>query len=418
MKNQTWIDRLKAVECQDSSFLAANPPLVFQTAGGSTVWDADDLPYIDLCAGFGVLALGHAHEVSRGVFKRHAALAGQAPLMHAMGDVYPSTKKVELMEALVGLLPPHLTKAALALTGGQAVELAVKTAILATQSTGFIVFQGAYHGLDLGLLPLVSREDFREPFASWQRLGNVVRLEYGCSAEELRACIKQLKDVGVGFAGIIAEPIQGRSGVRIPPKGWLQLLKDQCVAENGLLIFDEIFTGLGRTGRVTFAADVECDLLCLGKALGGGMPLSACVGTEKAMGAWPENHGEAIHTGTFFGHPLSCEMALATLEYMKRENIFERSRIVGAEVLTYLRDVFGQHKAVKDIRGEGLMMAIEFKEDGFGVRLMDALRPKGVIALCSGEKGQCLSITPALTIDRPVLKEAIDRIRATLDALE
>ncbi len=417
MKNQTWIDRLKAVECQDSSFLAANPPLVFHSAGGSTVWDADDLPYIDLCAGFGVLALGHAHEVSRGVFKRHAALAGQAPLMHAMGDVYPSTKKIELMEALVGLLPAHLTKAALALTGGQAVELAVKTAILATKSTGFIVFQGAYHGLDLGLLPLVSREDFREPFASWQKLGNVVRLDYACSAEALRAGIKQLKDAGVGFAGIIVEPIQGRAGVRLPPQGWLQLLKEQCVAENGLLIFDEIFTGLGRTGRVTFAAEIECDLLCLGKALGGGMPLSACVGTEKAMGAWPENQGEAIHTGTFFGHPLSCEMALATLEYMKRENLFERSRIVGAEVLAYLREAFAQHPAVKDIRGEGLMMAIEFKEDGFGVRLMDALRSKGVIALCSGEKGQCLSITPALIVDRPMLKEAIDRIRLTLDEL-
>lgn len=417
MKNQTWIDRLKVVECQDSSFLAANPPLVFQSAGGSTVWDADDLPYIDLCAGFGVLALGHAHEVSRGVFKRHAALSGQAPLMHAMGDVYPSTKKIELMEALVGLLPEHLTKAALALTGGQAVELAVKTAILATKSTGFIVFQGAYHGLDLGLLPLVSREDFREPFASWQKRGNVVRLEYGCSAEALRAGIQQLKDAGVGFAGIIVEPVQGRAGVRIPPQGWLQLLKEQCVSENGLLIFDEIFTGLGRTGRVTFASEIKCDLLCLGKALGGGMPLSACVGTEKAMSAWPQNQGEAIHTGTFFGHPLSCEMALATLAYMKRENLFERSRVVGEEVLAYLRDVFGPHEAVKDIRGEGLMMAIEFKEDGFGVRLMDALRSKGVIALCSGEKGQCLSITPALTIDRPVLKEAIDRIRTTLNEL-
>lgn len=417
MKNQTWIDRLKAVECQDSSFLAANPPLVFQTAGGSTVWDADDLPYIDLCAGFGVLALGHAHEVSRGVFKRHAALSGQAPLMHAMGDVYPSTKKVELLEVLLGLLPKHLTKGALALTGGQAVELAVKTAIIATKSSGFIVFQGAYHGLDLGLLPLVSREDFRQPFASWQKLGNVVRLDYGCSADAVRMAIKDLKDAGVGFAGIIVEPIQGRAGVRIPPKGWLQLLKDECVAENGLLIFDEIFTGLGRTGRVTFAAEVECDLLCLGKALGGGIPLSACVGSEKAMSAWPENQGEAIHTGTFFGHPLSCEMALATLEFMKRENLFERSRVVGAEVLSYLQDTFGQHKRVKDIRGEGLMLAIEFKEEGFGVLLMDALRAKGVIALCSGEKGQCLSITPALIVDRPMLKEAIDRIRTTLDEL-
>lgn len=417
MKNQEWIDRLKAVECQDSSFLAANPPLTFQTAGGSTVWDADDRPYIDLCAGFGVLALGHAHEVGRGVFKRHAALAGQAPLVHAMGDVYPSTKKVELLEILCELLPPHLNKAALALTGGQAVELAVKTAILATKSAGFIVFQGAYHGLDLGLLPLISREDFREPFASWQKLGNVVRLDYGCSVETLRAGIQQLKDAGVGFAGIIVEPIQGRAGVRLPPKGWLQSLKDQCVAENGLLIFDEIFVGLGRTGRVTFAAEVACDLLCLGKALGGGMPLSACIGTEKAMSAWPENQGEAIHTGTFFGHPLSCEMAVATLQFMKRENLFERSRVVGAELLSYLRETFSGHKDVKDIRGEGLMIAIEFHEDGFGVRLMDALRSRGVIALCSGEKGQCLSITPALTIDRPVLKDAVDRIRLILDEL-
>jgi 4-aminobutyrate aminotransferase-like enzyme len=164
--NDQLLERLKAVECRDATFAAKSPSLVMAKAKGSLVYDAEGREYIDLCAGFGALALGHHPEAQTAIYGARLG-DGAAPINHAMGDVYPSVAKVELIETLAGLLPKELSRIALALTGAQAVELAVKTAILATKRSGFIAFQGGYHGLDLGILPLTSREDFRAPFKSY-----------------------------------------------------------------------------------------------------------------------------------------------------------------------------------------------------------------------------------------------------------
>src|SRR5690606_32294854 len=127
-----------------------------------------------------------------------------------------------LLEMLVSNLPSHLTRAALALSGSQAVEIAVKTAVLRTGRCGFIVFEDGYHGVELGILPLTARSDFREPFAGWFPEGRVIRLPFGCSRETLAAAVKRLQNTsGVGFAGICVEPVQGRAGVRPAPEGWL-----------------------------------------------------------------------------------------------------------------------------------------------------------------------------------------------------
>lgn len=408
-RNDEWLGRLKAIECRDATFAAKDPSLVMAKAKGSLIYDADGNEFIDLCAGFGALALGHHPEAQQQVYRNRLA-EGPAPITHAMGDVYPSVAKVELIEALRELLPAELERIALALTGAQAVELAVKTAVLATQRAGFITFQGGYHGLDLGILPLTSRQDFKAPFQKYTANDVVETLPWHAAAAEIDQAVERLQARGLGLAGVLVEPVQGRAGMRPAGKAWLELLRSSADRHDALLIYDEVFAGLGRTGRITFASEVPADLVCFGKALGGGFPLSACAGTRAAMDAWPESPGEALHTGTFFGHPFSCEMARATLAEIKRADLSARSRDVGAQAKAWLQTALGHHPAVAEIRGEGLMLAVAFREAGTGVRLMDHLRGHGVIALCAGERGEVLSITPALTIPWETLVQALAQL--------
>lgn len=415
--NRDLLARLKAVECRDATAPFADPALVMSRAAGAMVFDVEGNEFIDLCAGFGVMALGHGGDVQRQVFARYASGAAPMPIIHAMGDVYASDSKVAVIEELLRHMPKSLERAALALTGAQAVEIAVKTAILATGRSGFIAFQSGYHGLDLGLLPLTSRADFRAPFTEFLPENRVRTLPFQASAEQLDIAFASLKASAGGVAAVIVEPVQGRSGVRPAGIAWLNELRRACDAHGAMLIYDEVFSGLGRTGRMTFASEVPCDLLCLGKALGGGMPLSACVGTRKAMDAWPESSGEALHTGTFFGHPLSCALATETLREIAAQNLPARSAKVGAAFKARLIERLGTHPMVRDVRGEGLMIAIELKEAGQGVLLMDRLRARGVITLVSGDRGECLSLTPPLVIEEAVLEVAAARIFECIDSM-
>lgn len=413
--NTPWLARLQAVECRDSSYGAQDPALVFARAQGSTVFDVAGNEYIDLCAGFGVMALGHNDPVVLyGMRKYLMDETTQPGVVHGMGDVYPSQPKVELLETLRSVLPAALTKGALALGGGQAVELALKTAMLATKKTGFIVFDGSYHGLDLGVLPLTSRQDFKQPFLGWLHPEHVRSLPYGCDEQQLVKAIQALDAAGPGAAAVVVEPIQGRAGVRLPPKDWLASLRRVCDAHGVLLIFDEIFTGIGRTGKWSHAAKVPCDLICLGKAIGGGMPLSACFGTEAVMAAWPQNTGEAIHTGTFFGHPFSCFVGALTISEIRRRDLVARSKQVGAWWREHLQSELAALPLVKEIRGQGLMMNIELQTAGAGAQLMGDLRRLRVIALPSGPHGECLSFTPALNIAEELLKEATQGLKTAI----
>ena len=404
--NVEMLRRLKAVECRDSTYWPKENPTVFQKAKGSLVWDVEGREYIDLCAGFGALPLGHASDALRDVT---AEFASERPMVeHAMGDVYPSEEKILFLETLKSMLPSSYALGALALSGGQAVEIALKTAMLATKRSGFIVFDGAYHGLDLGVLALTSREDFRAPFASWLAESNVIRLPFGASKDQLKAAIGKLKPFGL--AAIIVEPIQGRAGVNLPPPGWLESLATIAHENHGLLILDEIFTGFGRIGKISTASVVDADISCFGKAIGGGFPISACFAKRDVMSAWPESPGEALHTGTFFGHPFSAAVGRRTLLQIQSQGLSERAQTLGNKAKQRLSDALRGHPMVIDIRGEGLFLGIEFSKAGFAAKIMDDIRPKGVIVLPSGNTGSVLSITPALNISDELFGEALNRI--------
>jgi acetylornithine/succinyldiaminopimelate/putrescine aminotransferase len=396
-KCKNFLERLKKIECSDATYKPVESPLVIKSASGSIIVDSDDNEYIDFCAGFGVTAFGHSPDYLKKLF------LSLPPIVHGLGDVYPSEEKILLIESLLEVLPDKFSKVALALSGAGAVETAIKTAILKTKSTGFICFDDSYHGVDFGTLPLTFRDDFKNPFENYVKSGNVISLPFNCSIESIRLAIAELEDK-FGCAAIIVEPIQGRGGIVQAEPRFLKDLRIASLEAGALLIYDEIFCGLGRSGRYSFSEEFPCDLVCLGKALGGGFPLSACVGTDDAMSGWPESKGEAIHTGTFFGHPLSCRAARLTLEKMKTDDVCSAVLEKGDEFFGILSNLLESKASVKEIRGRGFMIGIVLKDPGKAVEIFDQARIRGLVVLPSGPMGDIISLTPALNCPANLLK--------------
>jgi acetylornithine/succinyldiaminopimelate/putrescine aminotransferase len=262
--------------------------LIWAKAEGCRVWDATGREYIDLTGGFGVAALGHRNP-------RVLEAIASAPVVHALGDL----AEAEVTQRFRDALP---WPAKLGVTGEDAVEIALRTALLATGKPGIVAFDGAYHGTGLLALAATGLERFRAPFAPWLP-GPVHRRTYGEDPGELP------DDAGV----VIVEPVQGRSGARVPAADFLPALRERCDEAGALLVVDAIFTGLGRIGEMWPGSDVA-DVLCVGKALGGGLPLSAALFVSpKLEQVW--NFGEEdLYTHTHSGNPLACASALVVLE--------------------------------------------------------------------------------------------------------
>lgn len=394
--------RLGVVESRNVTCTSPNPPVFWERAAGANVWDVDGNRYTDLCAGFGVANVGHAHpRVTR-------AIAEQARRMpHAMGDVHPAAIKVELLETLCELYPGGaIARGILGSSGSDAVEAAIKTAMLASGRAGIVAFEGSYHGLTFGALDATALPRFREPFHA--RLpGATSFATFGDAGEGLvRAAASCPEPVGA----VLVEPIQGRGGERIPPDGFLSALRERCDREGWLLICDEVYTGFGRTGR-WFACEHEGvvpDLLCVGKGLSSSMPISACLGKAPVMDAWPPSTGEALHTQTFLGHPVGCAAALASLGVLVEEKLVEKAAATGALALAHLRGVLDGRMGVVDVRGRGLLLAIECDTSALALEVSGAALRAGVIVIPSGADGRVLSITPPLCIDREGLTTALD----------
>jgi 4-aminobutyrate aminotransferase-like enzyme len=215
---------------------------------------------------------------------------------------------------------------------------------------------------------------------------------------------------------VLVEPIQGRGGVRLPQGGFLRALRSLCDAEGWLLVADEVFTGFGRTGRL-FACEREGvvpDLLCVGKGLASGMPLSACVGSRAVMDAWPESQGEALHTQTFLGHPPSCAAGLASLAVLDEEKLVARSAETGARALGFLAHMAPGMPAIREVRGAGLMIGIECDTAARAHRAVSETLARGVILLPGGDDGRTLTVTPPLSIDPDALFLGLGEVLACL----
>jgi 4-aminobutyrate aminotransferase-like enzyme len=406
-------ERLRNVESRNVTHLTTRFPVFWEAARGANVRDVDGNVYLDLTGAFGVSVAGHAPPRVTDAIRSQAGV-----LVHGMGDVHPPAGKVELLEALARLAPWPDARVILGSSGSEAVEAALKTALLATGRPGILAFEGAYHGLTLGSLAATHREDFRAPFAA--RLYAGARFapfpsqgpSAGAEPDEAR-CLEEVgrllrNEDGMGEVGaVIIEPIQGRAGVRIPPEGFLRELAAMARAAGAVLIFDEIFTGLGRTGAL-FAClheGVLPDLLCLGKGLGGGLPLSACLGPAGIMDAWPPSLGEAMHTSTFLGHPLACAAGVALLRELDEGGLVARSRALGAKLLAMLDQQMGDLGERVSIRGRGLFLGLELRDPGSGgpaegaaVRVAEVALGEGILVLPAGERGHVVELSPPLVV--------------------
>ncbi|HEX5068183.1 MAG TPA: aminotransferase class III-fold pyridoxal phosphate-dependent enzyme [Myxococcota bacterium] len=399
--------RLAQVESRNVTCVLPAPPIFWERARGANVWDVDGNRFVDLSAGLGVAAVGHGHP--RVV---DAVTEQSERLLHAMGDVHPAAVKVALLEALVARFPGGgPARAILGSSGSDAVEAALKTVLVATGRPGVVAFEGAYHGLGLGALDATWRPHFRDPFRA--RLpGATVFARYGDAEAAKRAA----RASGVPIGALLVEPVQGRGGDRIPPRGFLTALRRLCDSEGWLLIADEIYTGFGRTGR-WFACEHEGvvpDLLCVAKGLASGMPISACVGRAQWMDAWPPSGGEAIHTQTFLGHPPACAAALASIAVLEQEKLVPRAAELGARALAGLRARLAGRAGVADVRGLGLLLAIECDTPERASRACAGALARGVIALPSGDDGRVLSLSPPLSIAEPLLEDALARVADSL----
>lgn len=381
--------RLRRAESPNVTFLASDFPVFWEEARGCLVTDVDGNRFLDMTAAFGVASVGHSHP------RVVAAVRAQAEkLLHGMGDVHPSEVKVRLCERIAGLVPLPDAQIILGQNGGDAIEAALKTAMLATGRPGVLAFEGGYHGLTYGALDVTARADFRAPFRS--QLGGFTRhLPYGCPLEEVQAHIAEH-----GPGAVLAEPIQGRGGIVVPPPGWLRGLREICTKTGTLLILDEIFTGWGRTGD-WFACDHEGvipDILCVGKAMGGGLPISACVASAGLMAVWGESTGEALHTSTFLGNPLACAAALAALDVLEEEDLPTRAVRMGAIFAEGLRALQSEFpKQIVSVRGRGLMLGLEFDAPSRALPLVPAALREGLIVLPAGD-GRVLEFVPPLVI--------------------
>jgi 4-aminobutyrate aminotransferase-like enzyme len=425
MKTKQVLDLLRTYESRNVLFMEPDGswPIVWERAKDVHVWDADGKKYLDLSGAFGVAAAGHANA--------NVVKAGQkqmARLLHAMGDVHPPVRKAELARELSRVTFERWGKKSgkviFSNSGFEAVESALKTAMAATGKRGVIAFNGAYHGLGYGALNVTQRDFFRSPFQLQLReFGHFVL--FPAKTSDLATVEFQIRNFfrRERVGAILVEPVQARGGCNVPPKEFLPLLRKLCDEFGALLILDEIYTGFGRTGK-WFACEhsgVIPDLICLGKALTGGFPLSACVGRADLMdAAWPASTGEAIHTSTFLGHPVGCAMALAQISEIEKLNLPERSAELGKFLADELQSKISNPKFQVSIRGVGLMVGVELNlPDGkpateTAMKAIKTLLHRGYILLPEGEFGNVISFTPPLTITKAQLAKAVAELQKAL----
>ncbi len=420
--------RLARVESPNVTRLDDAGPIFWAEARGANVVDVDGNRFIDLTAGFGVVAAGHGNPAVAD------AVAGQARrLSHAMGDVHPADVKVQLLERLAELAPGDLARSILSANGSDAVESALKTAVMATGRPGVLAFQGAYHGLGYGALGVTGIPRFRRPFETQLYPGvrfapfpSTARgfagpavgvgpsvgggegdgVSAAAALDRVAELVREAESSEHPIGAVIVEPIQGRSGIRVPAAGFLPELRALCSELDLVLILDEVYTGFGRTGD-WFACqheDVVPDLLVVGKSMAGGLPLSAVIGTPEVMEAWPASAGEALHTSTFLGNPVTCAAALAQLEEIEARGLVAAARELGEWLGRRLEDWAASRPWALATRGRGLMQALELKAPIRAEAVAEAALRRGVLLL---PEGNALAFTPALVIAPAQLERAL-----------
>jgi acetylornithine/succinyldiaminopimelate/putrescine aminotransferase len=369
-------------------------------AAGATIWDERGRTYLDLLAGMGVANIGHGHPAVL------AAIRAQAERhLHVMvyGEFVQETQ-VRLAARLAELLPPPLEVVYFTSSGAEAIEGALKTARKHTGRRRLVAFAGGFHGDTLGALSVGGNPLYRTPFEPL--LPDVAWLPF----DDVGA----LEAIDERTAAVVAEPVQAEAGVRIPSPDFLPALRRRCDATGALLVLDEVVTAFGRTGRL-FAHqhwNVVPDLLVLAKALGGGLPLGAFVGSAAVM-ATLSHDPPLAHVTTFGGHPVSCGAGLAALEVLLREDLPARAATLG----TTFRERLATHRGkggLVDVRGIGLLLGLEFADAPSCARFAGRALEQGIILNWTLHRDTVIRLAPPLVLTDAEVERALEGLAAAL----
>ena len=370
----------------------AKKPIVLTKGKGALLWDINGKEYVDCASSYGVAALGHCHP------KIVAAVKAQAEQLITCHSCYYNDKRAEFIEKLVKITPKGLDKAFLSNSGAESVECAIKLARKYTGKPEIIALMGAFHGKTMGALSATWDKKYREPFMP---LIPEIKHVAPDNAEKIRETITDKT------AAVLMEPIRGEGGVRVPSAGYLQEVREICNEKNVLLIFDEVQTSFGRTGKLFGCQNwnVTPDIMCLAKPFAGGLPIGITVAKENIMASL--KIGE--HSTTFSGSPLVCAAGCAAIDALLEEKLADKAAVNGKYFKSQLEGLQAKHKIVKEVRGLGLMLGMELRFDVHNI-ILKAL-DRGILVLDAGRT--VVRLLPPLVIE----KAQIDKVIAVLDTV-
>ncbi|MCY3797473.1 MAG: aspartate aminotransferase family protein [Chloroflexi bacterium] len=359
---------------------------------GEGVYAFDQLGnrYLDATSGQGVAALGHCHPAVV------SAISEQAARLITSHESFYNDRRAELYPLLASVTPADLNRFFLCNSGAEAIEGALKVAKLLTGRDGIVAAKRSFHGRTTGALSLTWTQKYRKPFQDW--LPTVEYVAYN-DIDAARGAITE------STAAVVVEPIQGEGGVHPAADGYLGALRERCDQTGAMLIIDEIQTGFGRTGEwFGFEhAGIAPDIIAVGKAIAGGLPMGAV--------CWREAHGpigRATHGSTFGGNPLACAAAVAAISAIRDEGLVEKARVNGE---WFIKELAGlELRGVRQLRGRGLMVGLELR--GRVTPVLKALQEEGALALPAGLN--TLRLLPPLIISREQLSVIAAAIKAVL----
>ena len=368
----------------------AKRDLTLTKGKGALVWDINGNEYIDCTGSYGVAVVGHCHP------KVVQAVQNQVEKLIACHASFYNDSRSILLQKIMGLAPEGLTRVFLSNSGAESVECAIKLARKYSGKSEIIAMVGAFHGKTMGALSATFKKKYKAPFMP---LVPGFKHVPPNNLEKVKAAITDKT------AAIIVEPVRGEGGIRPSNDKFLAGLRKICDEKSVLLIFDEVQTGFGRTGKV-FACEnwnVVPDILCLAKSVAGGLPMGATFAKEEVMAAF--NRGE--HSSTFSGNPLVCAAASAAIDVLVEENLAERAASLGKYFMDKLTDLQQKYNIIREVRGMGLMIGVEFRFDVYNIIV--GCKEQGVLVLDAGRN--VVRFLPPLVIT----KEQIDKVIEVLD---
>lgn len=375
------------------------------------IYDVNNNKYIDLIGGDGTFLLGHANkEITKYISDQYSKIG-----LHSQKLIEPMI--AYLAKAVAIITPGDIQYSFFTNSGAEAVEMALKLARLNNEGKWYISARNSYHGKSNGALSVSGNGESRKPFLSM--LQPVYQVEYG-DAYAVKTAIKNIKASGESVAAVIVEPIQGRAGVIVPPKGYLKELRQICDETGVILIVDEIETGMGRTGTMWCCEkeDVVPDIIIFGGAFGGGtVPITGIAVRPDLWNEKIKSNPNMLGSPTFGGNPISCTAALATIRYILKYNIADVCRQKGRKFMTCfteLKDKFGE--TLVDFRGEGLMLAIEFVNADVAAYTVEKLLENNILVSQSSEGSAIIRITPSALISDENIKIVSDSFYKIVEA--